>query len=267
MMTINRERENTVDLVATDFHGTLYSTIHPEIFLGKYSIEERIRKGELEKSIQSFFNHGLKGYLKFWDRNGSTRLLENLGCILEGQDIEIVEDFKKNYDSSKVFNQFLNSLRGMDKRKEYYPGAMNMFSGAPEEMETMVYSQSLEELVNFHLSKDDYIDCFTEGVVGNRLEVSEDGNISGIDWKVDGPDVPLEEQKMELLDLISSKGYEPEETAYIDNRNVGVLEKLNEKGGEGILAPAADQEVKGWGRQNGIYTPESWNDIGEYLGV
>lgn len=255
-----------VSLVVTDYNDTI-SRIHPEIRLGKYSIMESIKEGSLKEPLESFFINGLKGFLKFRNRLDSTRLLENFGRIVEGRDQQIIDDFKSDYNRSDLSNMILDSLGGCNGDGGYYTEALDFFSEIPDGIETMVYSQSLENLIDFHLSRNGFADCFNGDVIGNGLEISEYGKIEGIEWNVDGPDVPPIEQKMDLFNIIDSKGYEPEEVVYIDNKSFGVLKELSDRGGEGILAPTADEEVKNWGRKNDIYVPDEWSDVGEYLGI
>lgn len=258
-----------LELLVTDYEGTIYKG-YPEIKFGYFAAQRSLDKGRVDDALRIFSGEQMKAFVQLKKEGGSPQILNYLGkTVLKGRDLQILDDFKEvtvdGFEENlslplRVPYMFIKNEAGSG----YYDEAIDTFSKISRKhgVDTMIYSQSLKELIELNLERYGHDRWFTEGVVGNSLKIDSENKIQGIEWKVDYPGMEIDEQKLRLLDFIEDElNFYPEEVCYIDNEMVGLLEKLKERGGTPLIAPSAEPEVKDWAERNNIPSLENWNDL------
>ncbi len=135
------------------------------------------------------------------------------------------------------------------------PEAREFFKEAKERgLTTGIYTRSLKDIIEPYLRHNGLEELF-DHVIGNSL-VYKDSVIEGLCENIPSG-------KPSLRKDLEKHGLNPDDTAYIDDRDIEPLREA----GMGFAAPSSGQEFRDKCKEYGIHTPDSWEEIGEILEI
>ncbi len=239
----------------TDYNGTLEPR-YLEIPLAYELLAYHKEQGNFFRYMDLLIPQQAKCVLGFIGGDNHKLLRTYVTGVLKGEDNFVIEKATERLQlrETKV-PSLMKKLLGEERifgRPD--PRAIELFKKAKENgMATGIYTAALLEFAIPALKE--------EGLLGYFDHIEGNG-ILYKDSKVDGFKENVAPGKRGLSSYISGLGFDPYETAFIDNEDIEPLTQV----GMGIAAPSARQRFKDECSERGIYTPGSWKEIAEMLG-
>lgn len=250
-----------VNSVFTDYNGT-FDPKYLEIPLG-YALKDFYKKIGNEEKYLELRTKQFELWKTFLSKGSDAVLNDFVDIVLVGEEQDNFEGAMKTVSSGKTdyisfWVRAIGSLHKKTGRKVFGdidPKAPKLFRKAKESgLTTGVYSRSTTEIIRSYIEGIGMGDCF-DIIKANDL-IYEDSRIIEFDEMI-------KKGKPDFSDHIYEMGFDIEKTAFIDDKDITPLIQA----GVGITAPTAKQDFKDECKEKGIYTPDSWEEIGGILEI
>ncbi len=240
----------------TDYAGTL-DPRYLEIPLAYELLEHHRKQGNMRRYLSLKYPKQIGFVTAFISRGKMSLLKHYVDEALGGESRDIICKSARNVAKRKTnIPQIVKKLLS-EKRVSGRPDpkAKTLFRKAKESgLTTGIYTMSLLELVVPALKEDGIYEYF-DHICGNEL-LYEDSCVSGLQENVS-------EGKPGLGSYLSSIGIDPDDAGFIDDECIKPLTQVS----VGAAAPAAKQGFKKKCSQNGIYTPDSWEEVAKVFEI